>query len=105
MKRIISLATAITTSVMLLSATAGYAQPTGGYYNATLAAAPSKASFITSGTLWKCGDSACVANKATQRDLIMCQMVAQRAGQLTAFAVAGTPVDADTLAKCNKAAK
>ena len=104
MKRIISLAAAVLTSVMLFSATAGYAQPTG-YYNATPATAPTKASVITSGTLWKCADGVCSANKGTSRDIIMCQLVVQRVGELTAFTAGSAAFDAETLAKCNARAK
>jgi len=103
MTRFFSVAAALATSVMLLSATAGHAQPSG-YYNATPVAAPSKTSVITSGTLWKCADGVCSANKATQRDPIMCQMVVKRIGTLSAFTVGGTAFDADALAKCNTAA-
>jgi hypothetical protein len=105
MKRIVSIAAAITSSVLLLSATAGYAQPTGSYYSATPATAPTKANIITSGTLWKCADGVCSAGKGTSRDLIICQMVAQNVGKLTSFSVAGSPLDADTLAKCNSRAR
>lgn len=104
MTRFLSVAAALATSVMLLSATAGHAQPGGGYYSATPVAAPSKTSVITSGTLWKCVDGVCGAKKSTQRDPIMCQMVAKRVGTLSAFAVGGTPFDADALAKCNAVA-
>ncbi len=100
MTRILSVAAALATSVMLLSGTAGHAQSTG-YYSATPVAAPTKTSVITSGTLWKCADGVCTAKKSTQRDVIMCQMVVQRVGALSAFSVAGAPLDADTLAKCN----
>ncbi len=103
MTRILSIAAALATSVMLLSATAGHAQPTG-YYNATPVTAPTKVSVITSGTLWKCNGGVCSAQKATQRDPIMCQMVVKRVGTLSAFTVAGTAFDADALAKCNSAA-
>ena len=100
MTRILSIAAALATSVMLLSATAGNAQSTG-YYSATPVTAPTKASVITSGTLWKCRDGVCTAAKSTQRDVIMCQMVVQRVGALSAFSVAGAPLDTETLAKCN----
>ncbi|OYY91266.1 MAG: hypothetical protein B7Y45_04030 [Sphingomonas sp. 28-66-16] len=103
MTRLLAIAASFATSVLLLSATAGHAQ-TSGYYNATPATAPTKTSVITAGTLWKCGDGVCVANKSTQRDPIMCQMVVKRLGTLTAFSVGGTAFDADALAKCNAAA-
>lgn len=104
MKRIISFAAALFSSVMLLSATAGYAQPSG-YYVATATAAPTKSTLITSGTLWKCAGDVCVANKAPLRDNIMCQMVVQRVGALSAFTAGSATFDADALAKCNARAK
>jgi len=103
MTRVLSVAAAFATSVLLLSATAGFAA-TPGYYAATPVTAPTKETVITSGTLWKCTDGVCVAKKSTQRDVIMCQMVAQRVGALSAFSVAGNPIDAATLAKCNERA-
>ncbi len=104
MTRIATFAAACASSILLLSATAGHAQ-TGGYYNATPVAAPAKASLITGGTLWHCNDGVCVADKAPMRDVILCQMVAREVGKLATFTVAGAPLDADTLAKCNARAK
>lgn len=103
MTRFLSVAAALATSVMLLSASAGHAQ-TGGYYSATPVKAPTKTSVITAGTLWKCTDGVCTAKQSTQRDVIMCQMVVQRVGALSAFSVAGSPIDAAALAKCNERA-
>jgi hypothetical protein len=105
MKRLVSFAAAAASSLLLLSATAGHAQQPTGYYAATPVAAPAKDTLITSGTLWKCTDGVCVANKAPLRDVIMCQMVAQNVGKLTSFTVAGTALEADALAKCNSRAK
>ncbi|MBA4047409.1 MAG: hypothetical protein C0476_02570 [Sphingomonas sp.] len=78
---------------------------TSGYYAATPATAPTKNTLITAGTLWKCADGVCGAAKSTQRDVIMCQMVAQRIGKLNAFTVAGAAFDEATLAKCNTVAR
>lgn len=103
MTRILTAAAALASSIMLLSATAGYAQ-TGGYYSATPATAPTKASVITQGTLWKCADGVCTAKKSTQRDIIMCQLVVQRVGALSAFTIGGAPLDAAALTKCNERA-
>lgn len=104
MSRFASIAAATIGSAMLFAASAASAQPVG-YYVATPAAAPAKATLITQSTLWKCADGVCVANKAPVRDLILCQMVAQNIGQLTSFSVAGTALDADTLTKCNAKAR
>lgn len=103
MNRFLSFAAALATSVMLLGATA-QAQ-TAPYYSATPVAAPSKASVITAGSLWKCADGVCSARESTQRDIIMCQMVVQRIGTLSAFAVKGIAFDEATLAKCNSNAR
>lgn len=104
MVRILSLAAALATSVALVAPMTAHAQA-AGYYTATPVAAPAKASVITSGTLWKCNGGVCTAAKSTQRDVIMCQMVVQRVGALSAFTVAGTALDADSLAKCNERAR
>lgn len=104
MTRLLSFAAVVATSLTLLSAAPGNAQ-TAGYYNATPTTAPTKASVITAGTLWKCQDGVCSAKESTQRDIIMCQMVAQRVGTLSDFSVKGSAFDAATLAKCNERAK
>ena len=103
MIRTLSLA-AIAASALALAPVAAFAQ-TSGYYTATPATAPSKNTIITSGTLWKCAEGVCGAAKSTQRDVIMCQMVAQRIGKLTSFSVAGAAFDEATMAKCNTVAK
>jgi len=103
MIRMLSLAAAAA-AALTIAPVAASAQ-TGGYYNATPATAPSKTTIITAGTLWKCTDGVCGAPKSTQRDVIMCQMVAQRIGKLNAFSVAGAAFDEATLAKCNTVAR
>lgn len=75
------------------------------YYAATPVAAPAKTMLITNGTVWKWTDTAFTANKGPQREGVVCEMIAQRAGKLSAFSVAGQPLDADALAKCNARAK
>lgn len=102
MKRLVTLAAGAAGSFLLASA--ALAQPIG-YYAATPVSAPAKPQLITQGTLWKCADGVCVANKAPVRDMILCQMVAQNVGQLQSFSVQGTAFDADALAKCNTRAK
>lgn len=99
MTRIIAAAAALLASATLISTTAG--AQSAGYYSATPVAAPTKVSIITSGTLWKCTDGVCTAKKSTQRDQIMCQMVVQRVGALSAFTAGGTAFEAEALAKCN----
>ena len=86
----------------MLGSTVAAAQPTAsGYYAATPVEAPARTSIITRDTMWKLRDGAFTASKAPERDLVLCQLVAQRVGKLTSFTAGGQALDADTLAKCN----
>jgi hypothetical protein len=103
--RIVSAFAALATSAMLFTAAAGHAQAPGPYYVATPIAAPAKPDLVINSSIWTLQGSSFVANKAPERDLVMCQQVAQRAGKLNAFSANGTALDADSLAKCNARAK
>ena len=105
MIRLLSLAAAALVSATLLAPTVANAAEGGAYYAATPVATPSKTMLITSGTVWKWNETAYTANKGPQRENIMCELVAQRAGKLSAFSVAGTAFDAAALEKCNARAK
>lgn len=76
-----------------------------GHYTATPATAPSKDSFITQTTVWKCKDGVCAAPKSTMNDKVMCERVVKAVGALTAFSVGGIPFTAEALAACNARAK
>lgn len=104
MIRTLSIAAALTVTTAFVAPISAAAE-TGAYYSATPVTAPDKASVITSGTLWKCAEGVCTAARGTQRDMIMCQLVAQRVGALSGFSVAGAPMDAAALAKCNERAR
>jgi len=89
-------------AAMLLGSTNALAKTeTAGYYTATPTEAPTKTSLITRDTVWKFHDGAFNAAKAPEREIVLCQLVAQRVGKLSAFTVGGQAIDADTLAKCN----
>jgi len=93
-------------ATLALTPTAGFAQTARGYYVATTATAPAKDSLVTRTTVWHCGDGVCTANKAASaRDAIMCELVAQQVGTLTAFTANGTTFDAEALGKCNAKAR
>lgn len=100
MVRILSIAAALAAS-SLLPALGAHAQTPTGYYTATPAAQPKKTAFLTRETQWKWVDGAYVAKKSPERDIVLCSMVAQRAGKLTSFTVNGTAVSAEVLEKCN----
>ena len=91
---------AITAS--MLFATAASAQ---GYYSVTPTAAPTKASVITGGMLWKCDGTACTAGRGSSRDAIVCEQVVKRVGTLATFSANGAAFDTAALAKCNARAK
>ena len=101
MLRILSVAAALAASITVMGATAGHAQTSGGYYVATPAAAPVKASLMTRSTPWKLTNGAFVAAQAPERDMVLCQLVAKDVGQLSGFSVGGQAYDAATLEKCN----
>jgi hypothetical protein len=103
MNRIIALSAAAAIAPMLLGSTIANARTAEGpgYYTATPVETPSKNSLITRDTVWKLHDGAFNAAKAPEREIVLCQLVAQRVGKLSSFTVGGQAVDADTLAKCN----
>jgi len=106
MTRSLTIAAALAGFAMLLSPVAGQAQAqAGGYYIATPVAQPTKTSLVTHTTVWKWSDSAFVANKAPERENVVCELIAQRVGKLNSFTAGGQAFDADALAKCNARAK
>jgi hypothetical protein len=104
MTRIFPIAAALLGSA-LMSSPSFAQEPAAGYYVATPVAQPTKTSVITSNLLWKWRDTGFTANKAPARDTIVCQMIVQRAGALSAFTAGGQAFDAEALAKCNARAK
>lgn len=105
MIRLVSIAAALGASAVLLGATASHAQAPGAYYVAAPAAAPSKTSLITRSTAWSLRDGVYVANKAPERDGVLCELVAKNVGKLASFTVAGKAYDGPALDKCNAKAK
>lgn len=96
-----ALASAIIASAALLGAAGVSAQTPQGYYVATPAAQPAKTRLITRSTPWSFQNGAFVANRAPERDTVLCQLVARAAGGLSAFSVGGKAYDAEALGKCN----
>lgn len=92
-------------ATLLFAPALGHAADPAPYYVATPTAAPAQQILITSGTVWKLRNTDFTANKGPQREGIMCQMVAQHAGKLSAFTVGGKPFDDAALAKCNARAR
>lgn len=91
-------------SLVALAPAAALAQ-SGGYYAATAAQPPKKASFITQNTVWKCKEGVCTAPKTPAQDKLMCERAVARIGALSAFSVGGTAFDAAALEACNTRAR
>ncbi|URW75923.1 hypothetical protein M9980_01445 [Sphingomonas donggukensis] len=75
------------------------------YYTAKPAAELKKASLVTRSTLWKCADGVCAANKAGERDSVLCELVVQRVGKLESFSAGGAAFAPEALDKCNARAR
>lgn len=71
------------------------------YYVATPAAAPVQTSVVTRSTLWRARGPIFFAERAPERPVVLCRMLADRAGPIASFAAGGKPLDADKLAECN----
>ena len=89
----------------LLALPAAAGAQVGGYYVAVPAAVPTKASVMTHATSWSLKNGAYVAQRAPERDAVLCELVARNVGTLSSFTAGGNAYDADALAKCNAKAK
>ena len=105
MRRFANLVTFAAAALIGTTMIAGTAQAQSGYYVAVPAATPAKATVVTNSTPWTLQGNAYVAARAPERDAVLCDLVARKAGALASFTVAGRAYDADALAKCNARAK
>ena len=85
-----------------LSAAPAAAQP---YYQAQPAAQPAEAKVVARDILWNCGAGTCSAAKNHSRPAIVCSLLVKEVGALVSFSVAGEPVAAADLEKCNARAR
>ena len=97
-------ATIAAASLTILGSVPAVAQG-GGYYVATPKTEVAQAKFITRSALWKCSGGTCTAGKVAERDAVLCEVVARKVGELSAFTVGGAAYSEESLAKCNAKAK
>ena len=71
------------------------------HYQAEPAAKPAETRIVLRDTIWKCGDTGCVAGKSDSRPAIVCAVLAREVGTLNRFVVKGEPLPAEQLEKCN----
>jgi len=79
--------------------------PAAAQYRAEPTAAPATDKFIARDTVWTCGNGACEAAPSNSRPQVVCAAVARKLGTLRAFSVAGAPLSAEELERCNGRAR
>jgi hypothetical protein len=92
------------TLLMLAGAAPAVAQG-GPHYRAEPAAPRANATLIVRDAVWKCGTAGCLAGKGSSRPETECAALARQVGELVSFSVAGRPLDAEALQKCNARAR
>lgn len=70
-------------------------------YTAILAQPVSDARIVAGKTLWKCAGTECSAAVEGSRAGRVCRDLQRKAGTVTQFTVAGQPLDAEALGRCN----
>ncbi|WP_228242112.1 hypothetical protein [Porphyrobacter sp. GA68] len=91
-------AAALTLGIAAMPAAAGTAAT---QYTATLAQPVSDARVVAGKTLWKCAGTECAAVVEGSRAGRVCRDLQRKAGTVTQFTVAGQPLDAEALSRCN----
>ena len=102
MTRLAALFLSLIGSFTLLGS-AAIAQPSGGYYNVTLAS-ESAGKQVVRGMLFNCDGATCAAAEGTSRPAIVCASVARQLGPVTSFRAGNEALDGEALAKCNSKA-
>jgi len=87
-------------TIIALALTGSPAHP-GPHYHAEPAATPQATKLVLRDTVWKCGDAGCAAGKSNSRPAVVCAVLVKKVGNLKSFAVAGEPLTAEELEKCN----
>ena len=91
-----------------LAALCGFAAPAAAYanqYRAELAAPASADRLVVRDLVWSCAGAACAANQTTSRPATDCSALVAKVGALRSFTVAGQPLAAGDLEKCNAKAR
>jgi hypothetical protein len=103
LQHLISFAGAVVIATTLIAGAAS-AQTNGPAYRAELVQPAAAPQMLASGVLWRCEGAVCTASRATSRPAIVCARLVREAGPVASFSVAGQPLPADQLARCNAVA-
>ncbi len=93
--------TAILTTGLLFTASAGQARGSTVIYTAELQAPVEAARHIIKGTVVHCAGTMCKAAKSTSSTRTLCAKIADKVGPLASFSYKGKLIDEEALAKCN----
>jgi hypothetical protein len=66
---------------------------------------PAQARVVARDQIWFCAGGSCSSAQGNSRPAIACPVLAREVGRLRSFAVAGQPMDAAALEKCNARAR
>ena len=95
------LATAMMTTMVLFTASAGQARSNPVVYTAELMAPVEAANHIIKGTIIRCAGTECKGRKSSSSIRSVCANLADEVGPLKSFSYKGEAVDAEALEKCN----
>ncbi len=101
LRSVMTLFTAILTTGLLFTASAGQARSSAVVYTAELQAPVEAARHIIKGTVVYCGGTECKAAKSSSSIRTLCAKIADEVGPLSSFAYKGEPIDDEALEKCN----
>lgn len=106
LQHLVSLVAAVLIANLLVLGTAAQAQnrANGPTYRAELAQPAAQPRMAAAGVVWTCEGSACTAPRTNSRPAIVCARLVREAGTVASFTVAGTPMSASDLERCNAAA-
>lgn len=95
------LASALMTTFVLFTASAGQARSNPIVYTAELVAPVKAANHIIKGTVIHCAGTQCKGRKSGSAVKSICANLSDEVGELASFSYKGQPVDDAALAKCN----
>lgn len=81
------------------------AMAAAGHYRAEFASPPAAGKLVAKDVVWTCDSGGCTAAPSNSRPQIVCSALARRVGALQSFTVAGRPLGAADLEKCNARAR
>jgi hypothetical protein len=98
-------ALAIAFTAAALAGLAAPAAAAANSYRAEFASPPAAQRIVVRDVVWNCGGDSCAALQTSSRPATDCSALATRAGALRSFSVAGQPLSAEELEKCNARAR